>query len=115
MATEPSEVLGFGRESIAELAQPADLRQVVTTTLARDLYRTLTQYEAATALERLTLFLHQEARGAADSRIPMTQEQIAPAVGLTRETVNRHLRELSERGQVTLRRGTVVVHDLGEP
>jgi CRP-like cAMP-binding protein len=112
VASEPAEVLGYVRERFVELVREARLQELVAGTLARTLYRTQTQFEAATALERLTLFLRQEAMALPGARIVMTQDQIAQSVGLTRETVNRHLRDLSDRGAVTLLRGAVVVKDL---
>ena len=43
--------------------------------------------------------------------LPLTQPDIAEVCGLTSIHVNRVLRDLRERGLVTVRNGTVVIHD----
>lgn len=43
--------------------------------------------------------------------IPITQEELAQLAGTTRPTANRVLRELEDRGIVTLARGKLVVED----
>jgi CRP-like cAMP-binding protein len=45
------------------------------------------------------------------SRLVLTQSALAGAVGLTRETVNRQLRELEEKGLVTTGRGEIGIPD----
>jgi CRP-like cAMP-binding protein len=43
---------------------------------------------------------------------PLTQEELADALGLTPIYVNRVLRQLRERGLLSLSRGRLVIHDL---
>ena len=43
--------------------------------------------------------------------IPITQEELAQLAGTTRPTANRVLRELEDRGIITLARGKLVVED----
>jgi CRP-like cAMP-binding protein len=45
-------------------------------------------------------------------RLPMTQQQIGDYLGLTVVHVNRVLKHLRELGLVTIKEGTVVIHDL---
>jgi CRP-like cAMP-binding protein len=46
-------------------------------------------------------------------KCPLSQFVLADALGLTAIHVNRTLRQLRERKLLTLRRGTVTIHDLG--
>lgn len=50
--------------------------------------------------------------GPTSCKLPMTQEQIADAVGLTPVHVNRMLKELSASGLVTMRKGSVFISDV---
>ena len=46
---------------------------------------------------------------------PLNQYELADALGLSSIHVNRILRELRERGLLTVSRGTVKIHDLSRP
>jgi CRP-like cAMP-binding protein len=46
-------------------------------------------------------------------KCPLSQFVLADALGLTAIHVNRTLRHLRERRLLTLRKGTVIIHDLG--
>jgi CRP-like cAMP-binding protein len=59
--------------------------------------------------ERLTLIGHATET---EFKCPLSQFVLADALGLTAIHVNRTLRHLRERRLLTLRRGTVVIHDL---
>jgi CRP-like cAMP-binding protein len=59
--------------------------------------------------ERLTLIGHATET---EFKCPLSQFVLADALGLTAIHVNRTLRQLRERRLLTLRRGTVVIHDL---
>jgi CRP-like cAMP-binding protein len=64
--------------------------------------------------ERILAFLLARRRliaGTANSSIAVTQERLARAVGLTRETVNKKLALLEARGLVRARRGEIEVPD----
>ena len=75
-----------------------------------------------TALERTAHFFMELAErltlvGLAtetDFKCPLSQFVIADALGLTAIHVNRVLRQLRELGLLTLRSGTVQIHDLGK-
>ena len=45
-------------------------------------------------------------------KCPLSQFVLADALGLTSIHVNRTLRQLRERNLLTIRRGTVTIHDL---
>jgi CRP-like cAMP-binding protein len=55
-----------------------------------------------------------QAAGLADGhryKLPMTQEQLADAVGLTSVHVNRVLKQLAEEGLISRDRRTIVIED----
>jgi CRP-like cAMP-binding protein len=64
----------------------------------------------------LQIFLQQRSRQAEENRgivtIPMTQEIIGDALGITQVHINRILRQLRERQLAVLHRGTLEVLDL---
>jgi len=45
--------------------------------------------------------------------VQTTQEEITLATGLSRETANKHLHVLQERGMISLSRGRIWIVDLG--
>jgi CRP-like cAMP-binding protein len=60
------------------------------------------------------LSLRMQAAGLAEGhryKLPMTQEQLADAVGLTSVHVNRVLKQLSEEGLISRDRRTIVIED----
>jgi CRP-like cAMP-binding protein len=60
------------------------------------------------------LSLRMQAAGLADGhryQLPMTQEQLADAVGLTSVHVNRVLKQLAEEGLISRDRRTIVIED----
>ena len=59
-------------------------------------------------MDRLVRFLLQRGQ-AGGGEISCTQEEIAGAIGVTRETVNRHLGRLQDEGLVSVGRGSVRV------
>jgi CRP-like cAMP-binding protein len=46
-------------------------------------------------------------------KCPLSQFVLADALGLTAIHINRVLRQLRERRLLTVRKGTVIIHDLG--
>ena len=61
--------------------------------------------------QRLAGFLLDESARCHSDRIPMTQEQIARAIGSAREAVSRTLKELVKEESVELFRGGVRILD----
>lgn len=54
-----------------------------------------------------------QAAAAGEFKCPLSQFVLADALGLTAIHVNRVLRQLREEKLLTVRRGTVKIHDLG--
>lgn len=63
------------------------------------------------------IYAKLEAVGLADGHccsFPITQSELGDALGLSNVHVNRTLREMRERGLITLRGNTLVLHDWAE-
>jgi CRP/FNR family transcriptional regulator len=67
------------------------------------------QIELRTPIDRLARFLLARCAGAGE--VACTQEEIAEAVGVTRETVNRHLARLQDKGVLKVGRGSIRIVD----
>ncbi|MBS6194830.1 MAG: Crp/Fnr family transcriptional regulator [Clostridiales bacterium] len=61
--------------------------------------------------QRLAEFLLDEAARCHSDQVPMTQEQIARAIGSAREAVSRSLKQMVQEGSVELFRGGVRILD----
>ena len=61
--------------------------------------------------QRVVTFLLQRSEGLERARIDTTQSALGRAVGSTRETVNRRLRDLEARGLIELTPGRITVRD----
>ncbi len=84
--------------------------------LAGEFYRIHESLEKRGPREKLIAFLsaRMESFGipGMPHRVEITQEQIAEVVGYTRETVNRHLKELEGEKRIALVRGAVEIPSL---
>lgn len=107
----------------ARLRQSPQLAAVIVEALARseavleEHLINLGRHTAAARIAHLLLELWERLRqvglaGADSYRCPLTQSHLADALGLTAVHVNRTLRALREQGLVTLRSGTVRLHDM---
>lgn len=121
-AMEPTSAIVVGREAFEELlaSDPTVARRVIadlctrvrkTTALVED---TLFLSPATRLARRLRALAQQEAGSIANAHAEwtlegLTQQELADAVGLTRESVNRLLRQWQASGLVSLRRRTVVI------
>lgn len=125
-ATEPTTALVVGREAFEAVldADPVFARRVIADLCARvrkatDLVEDTLFLSPATRLaRRLRALIHRDgdsgngvlADGGAEWVLDgLSQQELADAVGLTRESVNRLLRSWQAEGLVKLRRKTVVV------
>jgi CRP-like cAMP-binding protein len=57
----------------------------------------------------LALRLADEADGALPHKISITQREISQMIGVSRESINKHLRSWAQANWVVLERGTIVV------
>jgi len=113
IAEESCELAMFSRSSFEHLLSLAGMREFFLREMARRLYVMHSRVELATPFDRLARFLlercEEETEAAA---VTVTQEQIAEAIGASRETVNRHLGRLEVGGILRSSRGTIVVLDV---
>jgi len=87
---------------------------LVSRALARELLALHSYVEDEAPEQRILSFLlsrKKELAGIGNSRIAVTQEGIARAVGVTRETVNKKLKSLEDGGLINTLRGQIEVLD----
>lgn len=125
-AIEPSTALVLGREAFDALldSDPVFARRVIADLCARvrkatELVEDTLFLSPATRLaRRLRSMIHQNGHSPQVDEEwvldGLSQQELADAVGLTRESVNRLLRAWQAEGLVTLRRRTVVVRRLAD-
>jgi CRP/FNR family transcriptional regulator, cyclic AMP receptor protein len=96
------------------------LEQLVTTILARRVDELSAQLVEAMydslerrVLRRLSALAVTYAASATEVTIPLTQEELSQLVGGARPSVNQVLRRLVDEGLLGLRRGRIVVNDVG--
>jgi CRP/FNR family transcriptional regulator, cyclic AMP receptor protein len=120
VACEPSLVLSIQRRDVMPfLAQHADVALRIVQALCRKLRRTnaLLEDHASLAMAPklarglLRLCAGQQAQGEAGGEIRISQSDLGNYVGLSRENVNRQLRQWVESGIVDLGRGRIRVTD----
>lgn len=120
VAAERSQILSLQRRDVMPfLAQHADVALRIVQALCRKLRRTNALLEdhaslamapkLARGLLRLSAVQPDDARGCAEIR--MSQSDLGNYVGLSRENVNRQLRQWAESGIVQLGRGRIGLTD----
>lgn len=90
---------------------------LLTASIQREWLVSVGQRNALESVAHLAceLFLRMKMVGLADDDLcsfPLTQSDIADALGMTQPHVSRTVAEMNATGIVTLRRGTLTVHDL---
>jgi CRP/FNR family transcriptional regulator, cyclic AMP receptor protein len=117
IAEESCELVAFSRAAFDQLLSFTGMREYFLREMARRLYVMHSRVELATPFDRLARYLverHDEAvregRGSGEA-VSATQEQIAEAIGASRETVNRHLGRLEADGLIKAGRGSITIVD----
>jgi len=128
-AVEPAETLSLPRETfLEEIGRSASLRDVLLRSLAGELRRLTGHVEELHFLDlagRLASRLvhlaaeadlgpHRTTDGRLEATLdwPFTQSDLAAMIGATRQSVNRLLSDLVDRGLVRIERDTLVITDL---
>ncbi len=106
IAEEACELSCFPRAGFLRLLDLPGVRQFFLIEMARRFYTLHSRIELSQPLDRLVHFLLERCT-AQDGEASCTQEEIAAAVGVTRETVNRHLARLQDEGLVRVGRGSI--------
>ncbi len=114
VAEEHCTLAAFGRVGLGRLLEVAHMRASLLNEMAKRYYTLHARIELAQPLDRLVRFLLERSTLSTVGRpvdVAGTQEEIAAAIGATRETVNRHLQRLQDEGLVKVGRGVVTVVD----
>jgi len=128
-AVEATETLSLPRDTfLEEIGRSASLRDVLLRSLAGELRRLTGHVEELHFLDlagRLASRLlslareadpgpHRTAQGTLEAKLdwPFTQSDLAAMIGATRQSVNRLLSDLVERGLIRIDRDTLVITDL---
>lgn len=113
-AREAIRALGYGEGEVGYLAADGELLGFFLRVLAKatvTLHTRLEQYRPDALIARY--LLDHLGRGPDGRRVvAVTQEALADAVGVTRETVNKYMALLQRDGVAAVRRGTVEVCDV---
>lgn len=113
IAEESCELALFSRASFDHLLSRAGMKEYFMKEMARRLYVMHSRVELATPFDRLARFLLERCSGPAEeATVTATQEQIAEAIGASRETVNRHLGRLEGEGILRAHRGVISIVDV---
>jgi CRP-like cAMP-binding protein len=119
IAEEPCELAELSRPAFDRLLSCAGMHEFFLRDMARRLYVMHSRVELATPFDRLVRYLVErsdeaEVNPGDGSRgvLALTQEQIAEAIGASRETVNRHLGRLEDDRLIRAGRGSIEVTDL---
>lgn len=115
VAAEPCTVLCLQRRDVMPfLAQHADVALRIVQALCRKLRRTnalLEDHASQAMAPKLARGLLRLVAGQADDAIRISQSDLGNYVGLSRENVNRQLRQWEESGLVMIGRGNLKVVD----
>jgi CRP-like cAMP-binding protein len=112
VAEEHCTLAAFGRVGVGRLLEVAGMRALLLREMAKRYYTLHARIELVQPVDRLVRFLLEHSAGGTGGRsaeVAGTQEEIAEAIGATRETVNRHLQRLQDEGLVKVGRGVVTV------
>ena len=109
VAETASELLAFSRPGILRVLESPGIGSYLLGELSRQLYALHGRVEVNLPLDRTVRYLAEQVDTAGE--VSATQEEIAAAVGLTRETVNRHLGQLQADGLIRVGRGGVKILD----
>lgn len=113
IAEESSTLLSYSRSAFDELLQRASLTRFFLQEMARGYYVLHSRIGQNRPLDRLVHYLlSEDAQANHDGPLVCrTQEEIAAAIGLSRETVNKHLRLLQRQGVISVGRAEITILD----
>lgn len=109
VAETASDLLAFSRTGILRVLDNPGIGSYLLGELSRQLYALHGRVEVNLPLDRTVRYLAEQVNAAGE--VSATQEEIAGAVGLARETVNRHLAQLQAEGLIRVGRGGVRILD----
>jgi CRP/FNR family transcriptional regulator, cyclic AMP receptor protein len=114
LADESCSSIAFSRYGYALASLVPAFAAMVTGALARELLALYAFTEDESPEERIIAFLlsrKRELAGIGTTRVSVTQERLAQAIGVSRETVNKRLKILEHQGLLKTLRGEIEVLD----
>jgi CRP/FNR family transcriptional regulator, cyclic AMP receptor protein len=114
IAEEQTEALVYSAGAFHELIQSTELKDRLLRYLAKSVYLLHTQIEINSPYLRLVQHIMANCRQVDSGEVALmaTQDEIAKAIGTTRETVNRYLQELQRKNLLIVRRGQIDIPEL---
>ena len=110
IANTNSEVLSVMQSDIIHLLKIQKIQELLNRELSKGYYRLHELLESHTPESKIAKILIAKLEQTGEKReltINITQEELARATGLSRETVNKHLHKLQEQRIVNLSRGSI--------
>jgi CRP-like cAMP-binding protein len=111
LAEEGVTLAVLGRAALEQLLSISGMARHFLRDLARRTYALHSRMELVTPLDRLVRLLLERAAAGGSRSVSATQEELAEAIGASRETVNRHLGRLEAQGLLGVGRGAVEILD----
>jgi CRP-like cAMP-binding protein len=114
VAAEDCEALAFTRQALDRALGDAEGAAFIARALAAEvawLHRFIADEDSQGKVLSFLLSRRRSLAGLDTGSIVLTQAAMAQALGLTRETVNRQLKELEGRGLLAIGRGEIVISD----
>ncbi len=116
VSEEQCELFCFSKNNFKLLLKNPLLQHKITEYLARHYYTLHANLESRTPLQKIVRFFRArvetfETRDKATGNfiIEITQEALAESIGYTRETTNKHLKELEDKKVIRLLRGRIEI------
>ena len=106
--------LAFSAAAFDRLIEVPGMRGLLMAKMARTIVSLHGRIELNAVLPRLVqhLLVHARDEGNGAGFVVGTQDEIAEAIGATRETVNKYLQRLQTQGLIALSRGRIDIPDL---
>ena len=113
IAEERTEALVYSAKALEEVMKIPRMKDRFLEYLARSLFLLHSQIELNLPLPRIIQYVlsHAQREETGSASLSITQDEIALAVGVTRETVNKHLKGLQVEGLLQIGRGRIEIPD----
>jgi len=110
---EATKLLSFSKTNFTQLLKIDNFKNYILTNVAKQHYLLHNQLELNQPLSRLINFLLNTAKLNKNNKYILytTQEDLAESIGVTRETVNKHLNRFQQAGLINIFRGSIEIID----
>ena len=113
IAEEKTEALAFSSKAFVEVMKIPSMKDYFLEYQAKSVFMLHSQIELNLPLARIIqhILAHAQRKGDGSGSLVTTQDDIAQAVGVTRETVNKYLQSLQAEGVLQIGRGRIGIPD----